>query len=200
MMGELPEGPRGRLLAVLLLLAVLGAIWAGIAVPLTNWYGERNDTIDRQTILARRMTQIAATLPDLRAQAAAIQTAAPVTVLDGASDSVAGAALQQRLQQIGTSLDTPLASTEVLAGEAAGAYRRIGVRLAVTAHWPVIVRLMAAVDANTPRLLVNDMQIQSQRANLADSNPLLTVNMVVFGFRAGGPTPPTATLAPGTQP
>ena len=150
MMGELPEGARGRALAVLLLLAVLGALWAGIAVPLTDWYADRTDTIDRQTILARRMTQIAATLPDLRAQATAIQSAAPITVLDGASDSVAGAALQQRLQQIGTSVGGTLASTEVLPGETVGAYRRIGVRLAVTAHWPVIVRLMAAIDANTP--------------------------------------------------
>ena len=198
-MGELPEGQRGRVLALLLLIAVVGGLWAGIAVPLTDWYSDRSDTIDRQTILARRMAQIAGTLPDLRAQAAAIQSAVPVTVLDGGSDSVAGAALQQRLQQIGTSVGTALASTEVLPGEPAGAYRRIGVRLSVTAYWPVIVRLMAAVDANTPRLLINDLQIQSQRASLVDANPLLVVTMVVFGFRAGDPpatTPAAVTIQP----
>lgn len=193
MMADLPEGTRGRVFAVLILLAGLGGIWAGIVVPLTDWYAERSDTIDRQTILARRMTQIAATMPALRAQAEAAQAAAPVTVLDGASDAVAGSALQQRLQQIGTGAGAALNSTEVLPGEPVGAYRRIGVRLAVTAYWPVIVRLMAAIDANTPRLLMNDVQIQSQRASLTDANPLLTVTMVVFGFRAdAAPTPAAA--------
>ena len=78
MMGELPEGPRGRVLAVLLLLAMLGGVWAGIAIPLTDWYADRSETIDRQTILARRMAQIAATVPDLRAQAAGSDVVAEV--------------------------------------------------------------------------------------------------------------------------
>ena len=185
MIGELPEGPRGRVLAAALLLAVLGGLWAGVLVPLTDWYADRAATIEGQAILARRMGQIAAAVPALRRDAEAIGAATPVSVLEGASDAVAGAALQQRLQQIGAGLGTTLASTEVLPGEQAGAYRRIGVRLAVSADWPVIVRLLAAVDANTPRLLVNDLQIQSQRSSLSDPNPSLSVTMVVFGFRAG---------------
>ena len=184
-MGDLPEGVRGRLLAVALLAAVLAALWAGIAVPLTDWFAERSDSIDRQTTLARRMAQIAADLPALRTRAASTQAAAPVAVLEGASDAVAGAALQQRLQQIGTSLGATLSSTEVLAGEPVGAYRRIGVRLAVSAHWPVIVRLVEAIDANTPRLLVNELQLQAMRSVAADPDPALNVTMTVFGFRAG---------------
>ena len=184
-MGELPEGMRGRILAVLLLVATLAAVWAGIAVPLTDWFAERADSIERQTTLARRMGQIAAGLPVLRNQAATTQEAAPVAVLDGTSDAVAGAALQQRLQQIGAGLGATVSSTEVLAGEPVGAYRRIGVRLAVTARWPVIVRLLQAVATNTPRLLVNDLQIQAMRAVVNDADPVINVTMVVFGFRAG---------------
>ena len=189
-MGELPEGARGRVLAVLLLVVVLASLWAGIAVPLTERYADRRETVARQTILARRMAEIAATLPELRAQATTTEAAAPVTVLDGATDAVAGAALQQRLQQIGTGLGVTLASTEVLPGEAAGAYRRIGVRLAVSSEWPVIVRLLGAVGANTPRLLVNDLQIQAMRSSLTDANPTVNVTMVVFGFRAAAPVQP----------
>ena len=198
-MGDLPEGVRGRLLAVALLAAVLAALWAGIAVPLTDWFAERSDSIDRQTTLARRMAQIAADLPALRTRAASTQAAAPVAVLEGASDAVAGAALQQRLQQIGTSLGATLSSTEVLAGEPVGAYRRIGVRLAVSAHWPVIVRLVEAIDANTPRLLVNDLQLQAMRSVAADPDPALNVTMTVFGFRAGTAQPavtPQSAVAP----
>lgn len=184
-MGELPEGVRGRVLAVLLLLAVIGAVWAGVAVPLSDWYRDRADAIDRQAILARRMTQIAGELPTLRQRVAATQATKPVTVLEGASDAVAGAALQTRLQQIAGGIGASLASTEVLPGEQVGAYRRIGIRLALSAPWPVVVRLLDAVDANTPRLLVNDLQVQSARAIMTDADPGLTASMVVFGFRSG---------------
>lgn len=110
-MGELPEGVRGRVLAV------IGAVWAGVAVPLTDWYHDRTDAIDRQAVLARRMTQIAGELPTLRQRVASTQATTPVAVLEGASDAVAGAALQTRLQQIASGIGASLASTEVLPGE-----------------------------------------------------------------------------------
>lgn len=188
-MGDLPEGLRGRILAVALLITVLATVWLGVVVPLSDWYGERAETIDRQTTLTRRMAQIAADLPRLRAQAATTQTAVPVTVLDGTTDAVAGAALQQRLQQIASGLGATLTSTELLSGDPAGAYRRIGIRIAVSSNWPVIVRLLDAIASDTPRLLVNDLQIQSMRASLTDADPTLNVTMVVFGFRAGTAQP-----------
>lgn len=188
-MGDLPEGLRGRILAVALLITVLATAWLGVVVPLSDWYGERAETIDRQTTLTRRMAQIAADLPRLRAQAATTQTAVPVTVLDGTTDAVAGAALQQRLQQIASGLGATLTSTELLSGDPAGAYRRIGIRIAVSSNWPVIVRLLDAIASDTPRLLVNDLQIQSMRASLTDADPTLNVTMVVFGFRAGTAQP-----------
>jgi general secretion pathway protein M len=188
-MGDLPEGLRGRILALALSFTVLAALWIGIAAPLTAWYAERAETIDRQTILTRRMAQIAADLPALRAQAAVTQTAVPVTVLDGTTDAVAGAALQQRLQQIASGLGATLASTELLSGDPAGAYRRIGIRIAVTSSWAVIVRLLDAIAGDTPRLLVNDLQIQAMRASLTDADPTLNVTMVVFGFRSGPAQP-----------
>jgi len=188
-MGDLPEGARGKLLAVALLFTVLAAAWLGLVVPLTDWYGERAETVERQTTLIRRMTQIAAGLPSLRAQAASTQAAAPVTVLDGTTDAVAGAALQQRLQQIASGLGATLTSTELLSGDPAGAYRRIGIRITVNSTWPVIVRLLEAIAGDTPRLLVNDLQIQAMRASLTDANPTLNVTLVVFGFRAGSVQP-----------
>ncbi len=184
-MGELPEGVRGRVLAVALLVTVLAAAWAGIVAPLTDWYSSRADRLATQATLARRMGEIAAELPELRRLAASTATSAPVTVLEGATDAVAGAALQQRLQQIGASAGAKLASTEVLPAEQLGAYRRIGVRLAVSAPWPVVVQLLEAITGGSPRMLVNDLQVQSGRGLLGGLEPSLTTTMVVFGFRAG---------------
>lgn len=184
-MNELPEGLRGRLLAVALLVTVAAALWAGAYVPLTEWYTSRADDVAQQARLVRRMQQIVADLPELRRRVSAAPVAAPVAVLDGASDSVAGAALQQTLQKVGSDAGAQLSSVEVLPGEQLGAYRRIGVRLSVTAHWPVIVRLLDAITTGSPRLLVNDLQVQSARVIIGDSEPVLSTSMVVFGFRAG---------------
>lgn len=184
-MTDLPEGRRGRLLAVALLLTVLASAWSGIAAPLLDWHAERDDQIARRSRLAARMAQVAAELPALRRAASGTDSEAPAASLQGASDSVAGAALQLRLQQIGVDAGAPLASTEVLPGEPLGAYRRIGVRVTVTAPWPAVVRLLETIGGNTPRLLVNDLQVQSTRGLSSDTDPLLNTGMVVFGFRAG---------------
>ncbi len=185
-MNELPEGLRGKILAVALLMTVVAALWAGVAVPLTDWYAARADRLEQQTRLAQRMEQFVADLPELRRRAGTAETAAPVAVLEGASDSVAGAALQQRLQQIGAAVGAQLASTEVLPGEPVGAYRRIGVRLSVSGTWPVLVNLLDAITASSPPLLVNDLQVESSRAIMGFAEPALSTSMVVFGFRAGG--------------
>ncbi len=111
-------------------------------------------------------------------------------MLEGASDSVAGAVLQQRLQQIGASVGAPLASAEVLPGEPVGNYRRIGVRLSVSATWPAIVQLLDTITASAPPLLVNDLHVESPRAIVGTPEPSLSASMIVFGFRTG----PTQTL------
>ena len=184
-MNELPEGRRGKLLAVALLLTVAAALWAGAVVPLTEWFASRADRLEQQGRLARRMEQIAADLPELRRRANTVEAAAPVAVLEGASDSVAGAALQQRLQEIGSSVGAPLSSAEVLPGEPVGAYRRIGVRLSVSGTWPIVVQLIDAITASSPPLLVNDLSVESSRATMGPVEPLLSASMVVFGFRSG---------------
>lgn len=184
-MNDLPEGVRGRILAAALLLTVLAAAWAGIVAPATAWYAERADSLDQQSTLARRMAQIAAGLPDLRRRVDSPAAAAPTGLLEGASDAVAGAGLQQHLQQIATTAGATLNSTEVIPGEQVGAYRRIAVRLSLSATWPVIVQLVDAIVAGTPRLLIDDLQIQSARIGAGPGDPPLNVGMLVFGFRPG---------------
>lgn len=183
-MADLPEGRSGRALALLLAGLAAALLWAGAVAPLRQWYLDRADQIDRQAALVQRMARIVDELPSLRQRAAQAGQSAPVAVLAGDSDSVAGAALQQRLQQIGTDVGASIASAELLPGEKLGGYRRIGVRLSVSGTWPVVVRLVAAIDAGTPRMLINDLQVQSGR-RVGESEPTVSSSMIVFGFRAG---------------
>ncbi|WP_431267065.1 type II secretion system protein GspM [Dankookia sp. P2] len=187
---DLPTGRRGQLLAVGLTLAVLGGAWAGIAAPLLDWYTLRAEQVQARRAVARRMAELAETLPALRDQArrvAAPGRPAEGAVLDGSSDALAAAALQGRLQEMAAQAGAPLSSAEALPGEAAGAWRRIGVRVAVNAPWPAVVRLLQAIGTATPRMLVDDLQLRAPPLLLRTGARPVDASFTVLGFRAEAP-------------
>ena len=187
-LGALPEGRRGQAVAVGLLLLCLGLLWIVVAAPLVALHEERAEAIAGRRALAARMAQLAATLPDLRAQAASVQAVGPAqsALLGGATDAVAGATLQQLVLDLAVQAGATPSSTETLAAESVGAYRRVGVRIALTAPWPVLVRLLQAAAEATPGLLVNDLQIRGSRLLVRPADVPLDALMTVSAFRAGG--------------
>ena len=184
-MGRLPTGRAGQALAVLLLAVVLAAAWIGVAAPLLDWHAGRADTMAARRTLARRMAQIAQTLPALQRQAAASPGTPAAAVLDGSTDAVAGAALQQAVQDMAARAGAVLASVEVLPGEQAGAYRRIGLRIGLNAPWPVLVGLLRGILDAQPGMVVDDMQVHGTRAFIRDPAAALDASWVVLAFRAG---------------
>ena len=186
-LGRLPTGRLGQGLAVLLLLLVLGLAWTAVAAPLLDWHAERAEALQRRETLARRMAQIAADLPQLEAQAAAGARSgpAPMALLAGGSDAVAGAALQQRLQEMATQAGTVLSSTESLPPQQIGAVRLIAVRIAVNAPWPSLVKLLQLVDEAQPQMLVDDLQVHGSAGFIRRADAPLDAALTVMGFRAG---------------
>ncbi len=188
---DLPTGRRGRLLALGLTAAVLGSLWVGVAAPLLDWHVLRAEQLEARRALARRMAEIAETLPELRDQArfAAASGRAPgEATLDGASDAIAAAALQGRLQDMAARAGAPLTSAEALPGEPAGVWRRIGVRIAVNAPWPAVVRLLQAIgSAASPRMLVDDLQLRAPPLLLRTGPRPMDAGFTVFAFRAEAP-------------
>ncbi len=186
MIESLPTGRRGQALAVALLLLVLAAAWVAVAAPLLDWHAERAEALQQRAVLARRMTQVAAGLPDLQRQAAAAAAAGPVaaTLLDGSTDAVAGATLQQLIQDMAARAGATLSSTEALPTESVAAYRRIGVRVALSAPWGVLVQLLRAVEQASPQMLVDDLQIHGTRQFGVTGEPPLDASFIVLGFRA----------------
>lgn len=186
MIESLPTGQRGQALAMALLLIVLAAAWLAIAAPLLDWHASRAEALQQRTTLARRMAQVAAGLPDLQRQAAATAAAGPVaaTLLEGSTDAVAGATLQQLIQDMATRAGATLSSTEALPAETVAAYRRIGVRVALSAPWGVLVELLRAVEEASPQMLVDDLQIHGTRRFGTAGEPPLEASFTVLGFRA----------------
>ncbi|MBV9786341.1 MAG: general secretion pathway protein GspM [Acidisphaera sp.] len=202
MSAALPTGLRGRLLALGLTLALLGGLWVGVVAPLVAWHAERAEALAERGALARRMAVLAQTLPALERQQQATKASgpAPSAVLSGATDAVAGAALQGQVQDMATTAGAALTSAETLPSEPAGAYRRIGLRVSINAQWPVLVRLLTAVEQATPRMLIDDVQLHSSVVLIRAAMLPLDATFTVYALRPGAaPADQASGAAPANQ-
>lgn len=186
---RMPTGAAGRALALSVLCALIGLVYLALALPLIEFYraGEAELT-DRQLLLSK-LEHRAAEVPSLRARLAALQTdsAGSEVTLDGASDALASANLQSRLEQLAAANGVTIASTEAIAAEDRGPYRRIGLRVAVDGNYEAIVKLLAAIQEAAPPLIVGNLQIHGLfRAVVARTSYPLESRFEVYGLRAGG--------------
>ena len=187
MAAALPTGPRGRLLALGLTAMAAAVLWLGVIEPALAWHAERAELVERRGALVRRMEALSDTLPALRARVAvATSGTAATTLLEGGSDAVVGAALQARVQDLAAGAGATLASAEGLPVEQLGGYRRIALRVTLTAPWPALVALLGALDAASPRMLVDDLQLRPAPAMQATDRPL-GATLTVLTFRAAEP-------------
>ena len=181
----LPSGPRGQLLAIGMTVAGAALLWLAEVTPLLAWRADLADTRDRREALAGRMAAVSATLPALQRQVEATTASGPPVqaLIEGASDAVAAAALQEKIQDLARGAGVTLSSTEALPAEAAGRARRIGIRLSLSGTWPTVIGFLQASAQSAPRMLVDDLQMQRAPTLLGAERPL-DVSLAVFGFRA----------------
>lgn len=184
----LPTGRRGGLLATGFTALVAACLWIGVANPLLAWYADAAETLQQRTALARRMGEIAETLPALQRQVTAAATAAPAAaaVLGGGSEAIAGARLQEMLQAMAQEAGIALDRVETLPVEPRGAYVRIGLRLASSGSWPALVHLLQAIDQATPRILVDELQLRSTLPAIGGNDTRIDASFSVFAFWAAG--------------
>ncbi len=182
----LPTGRPGQALAVALLLAVAALAWSSAAAPLTDLYASRAESLAQRTTLARRMAQATADLPALQQASSRFVAAGPppAALLSGAGDAVAGATLQQLVQDMAARTGATLSSSETMPAEQAGAYRRIAVRVALSAPWPVLASLLRSIAEASPGMLVDDMQLHGTRQIEGTGELPMDASLTVLGFRA----------------
>jgi hypothetical protein len=184
---NLPTGRSGQLTALALPAVALAALWLGVAMPLIEWHEDRDAALAQRFALADHMEALAAEVPRLREQAAAVAssgTAAPA-LLEGDNDSVASASLQERLQAMFLQAGVQLNSVETVPGEDAGTFRRIRLRISFNASWPVLVALLKEMHVATPLLLVDELQVQLALHRISTAPGSYDVTCSVFAFRSG---------------
>ena len=188
-MTALPTGRRGQMVALALLGVVAFVVWAGAVSPVLDWFADRATHLKEQQVLGARMQSVASLAPALQQRLAVNGTSATPTraMFDGANDAVAGAALQQAVQDVAAHAGATIQSAEVLPASAVGTYRRLGLHVTVSGSWPVLVNLLAATLQSTPHMLVDDLQFrQTQALDAVDSHPM-EATMTVVAFNARSP-------------
>jgi general secretion pathway protein M len=186
---NLPTGRQGQLLALALLLLVLAAVYLTVAAPLLDFYDDRAIQAETRAALLTKLNSIAAELPALQARATRLHatTNSHKLTLAGASDAVASAALQGRIEPMATAAGMTIGSTEILTAEAQGAYRRIGLRLLVNGSYDSLIKLLLSIAEATPPLVVDDLQIRGEERRMGVMSSLgLDASLDVYGFRTTG--------------
>ena len=182
----LPTGRQGRLLALGFVLLAIILVWLGVAEPLMGLYASQAAKLAQQAALADRMAALAAELPALKTRAAAVPANNGAATFEGATDALAGATLQSQLQSLAGTAGATLSSMETLAAEQAGPYRRIGVKLSISAPLPVLVQMMAQIEQARPPMLIDDLQIHGSPIVLPGAlASALDAGFTVYGFRSG---------------
>ena len=157
----MPSGRRGQLLALSLLLVVLGGVYLMVVSPLLGLYAERAAVLENRRMLVPRLRAAADELPSLRARVEQLRAAAGTRkiTLEGASDAIASATLQSRIEELATSAGATIGSTESLPAEARSGYRRIGLRYVLSGSYETLVKFLARLESATPPVVIDNLHI-----------------------------------------
>jgi len=187
----MPSGRRGQLLALSMLLAALGGVYLLVASPLLGLYAERAAVLENRRMLLPRLRAAAEELPILRARVEQLRVAAGTRkiTLEGASDPIAAATLQTRIEELAASAGATIGSTESLPAEARSGYRRIGLRYVLSGSYETLVKFLAKLEAATPPLVIDNLHIHGVlRRPGTPANAGLDAGLDVYAYRDGEKT------------
>ena len=184
-MASLPTGRNGRILAASLAALTLLSVWLVLVAPVLDWYGTRAALLEDLRARAARERVLIASLPVLTKQAESAAATPTRAVLSGATDAIAGAALQEQVQTMANLATAQLTSIETLPAEQVAGYRRIGVRVEMNAQLPVVVSLLKSVEEAQPSMLVDDIHLTATPVGMLAKPLPLDASFTVYGFRLG---------------
>lgn len=184
MIETLPTGRRGQALALAVTVLAAALVWFGVVTLLLQWNDDLAQMRAERETLADHIQALVDSLPTLRQRVTASNAIpANVATLHGDTDAVAAATLQDALQDMAGKAGVTLSSIEQLTPDAVKGTRRIGLRVVVTGRWSVLIGFMQAIETASPRMLIDDVQMQRGPLLLGADNPL-NASFAVYGFRA----------------
>ncbi|HEY1505071.1 MAG TPA: type II secretion system protein GspM [Stellaceae bacterium] len=164
--------PVQRTLAVALLVAIAAVLYYAIAQPLVDTYTADRAAIAEHREVLLRYQRAAQTLPARQQELASLkqELATANGFLDGASDTLIAAQIQNRVKSLTIAAKTELKSSQVLPTEATGKLKRIAVRNQVSAATAGLLAIFHDLEAQSPSLFLDNVTLQVRAAALRDRN------------------------------
>jgi len=182
-----------RLAALLLLIVAIAAAYSFILEPIIVGYGETDSRIEEVREQLSRYQRMAAARPALERQIQQVATeqTSDGYYLSGGTDALVAAGLQDQVNALVEAKGGSLRSIQPMPGIDEQGFRRITLRVQMTATIEALFETLYALEAGTPMLFIENLDIQSRsirrRSNEAGGQdvpdaPLLTVGFDLSGF------------------
>lgn len=183
----LPQGPRGRLVALALVLIPAILLGRFVVWPLAASYASSGSALATTREEIARYQRLLNELPALEAAVARLDDERPLGpyLLTGSNRALAAADLQRLLQEAAERHGVVILSLRVKTAVADGPLERISVEARLRAGVRELRDLLYFVETATPYLFVEDLGINVRRSRRTREPPsALEISMTLYGLRA----------------
>ncbi len=178
-----------RLAALALSAGVAFGLYIFVAAPILAGYAETDAALAQAAELLDRYRRVAAARPALQERLDALKSRQSEigAYLSGGTDALAGAELQELVNATVANGGGGLRSVQILPVKADGGFRRIGVRVQMTATIAQMLRVLHGLEAGSTLLFVDNLEVSNRRARRrrkqpAEMDPTLLLRLDLFGY------------------
>ena len=182
-------GWASRLAALALSAGVAFACYLFVVAPIVAGYAETDAAVAQAAELLDRYRRVAAARTGLQERLDALKSRQSEigTYLGGETDALAGAELQELVNATVAKGGGGLRSVQILPVKADGSFRRIGVRVQMTATIAQVLRVLHGLEAGSTLLFVDNLEVSNRRARRrrnqpVEMDPTLLVRLDLFGY------------------
>jgi hypothetical protein len=181
--------PFQRAIAVAILVAIVTVIYGAIAQPLVDTYAADRTAIAQQREVLLRYQRAAQALPARQKELAALQQdqAKADGLLEGASDTLIAAQIQNRVKTLANAAKTELKSSQVLPAQPDAKLKRIAIRDQISTTTADLLAIFHDLEAQSPSLFLDNVTLQVRPVTLRDRNnpgngDTIDVQFDVYGY------------------
>ncbi|HEV8014426.1 MAG TPA: type II secretion system protein GspM [Stellaceae bacterium] len=176
--------PVRRVAALGLLLIAVLAFVGLIVVPLVDTFVTAASNLAQQREAIARFQEVGARLPQLEAERAALQRslAAEAGFLQGTSDALRAAEMQNHIKSVVESHGGVLASTQILPPREENGFRRVTAQATMTGSSDALLQILYDFEDREPYLFVDNLEIHIRTLPRLD-NPRAT--KILLDIRVG---------------
>ena len=189
---NLPQGLRGRLVALGLLLIPLILLGQFVVWPIITTLASSGSTLEATRDEISRYQLLLNELPALEAAVNELERNHPLGsyLLSGNNRALAAAGLQRGLQEAAEKHGVTILSLRVRSPVAEAPLERIAVEARLRADTGPLRDLLYYIETTTPYMFVENLSInvrRSRRARRGSAPTGLEINLTVYGLRAADP-------------